>query len=282
MRRYGIMVFLFSWGLMAGGCASGPEKRPRVSYRTSAKENFIKGKKAFEDEDYLEAAEFFKFVKSKFPYSAFATESDLYLADCDYERDRFMEASGKYRNFVKLHPKNKKVSYALFRVGLCHFEQISDDWWFSPPAYEMDQTETVRTIREFEYYLKRFPKNEYTPKAQEHLKKCKVRMAEQVMYVLGFYCKKEHPRGVLWRADELLKKYPGLGYDEQALFFKSEALVQLKDPKGARAALHELLSRFPKGNYTSQAKQMMDKLGPQPARAPKPAPAPQKAKGAAP
>lgn len=276
MRSFSTMIFLLSWGLMVGGCASGPEKRPRVSYRTSAKENFIKGKKAYEDEDYLEAAEFFKFVKSKFPYSAFATESDLYLADCDFERDRFMEAADKYRNFVKLHPKNQKVPYALFRVGLCHFEQIPDDWWFSPPAYELDQTETVRTIREFGYYLKRFPRDEYAPKAQEHLKKCKVRMAEQVMYVLGFYRKKDHPRGVLWRADELLKKYPGLGYDEEALFFKSEALVQLEDPKGARAALHELLSRFPEGDYASRAKKMMDQLGPQPE------PAPEKAKGASP
>jgi outer membrane protein assembly factor BamD len=261
VRRCSIMVFLMSWGLMAGGCASGPEKRPRVSYRTSAKENFIKGKKAFEDEDYLEAAEFFKFVKSKFPYSTFATESDLYLADCDFERDRFMEAADKYRNFVKLHPRNKKVPYALYRVGLCHFEQIPDDWWFSPPAYEQDQTETVRTIREFEYYLKRFPNDENAPKAQEHLKKCKVRMAEQVMYVLDFYRRRGHPRAVFWRADELLKKYPDLGYDEKALFYKSEALVQLEDPKGARAALHELLSRFPEGDHATAAKQMLKKLG---------------------
>jgi outer membrane protein assembly factor BamD len=303
--RCSVLIVLLSWTLFFGGCASGPEKRPRVSYRTSAKENFLKGKKAFEDKDYLEAAEFFKFVKSKFPYSAYATDSDLYLADCDFERDRFIEAADKYRNFVKLHPKNKKVPYALFRVGLCHFEQIPDDWWFSPPAYEMDQTETGRTIREFEVYLERFPNDENAPKAQEHLKKCKVRMAQQVMYVLDFYRKKEHPRGVLWRADELLKKYSGLGYDEEALFYKAEALVDLEDSKEARATLHELLSRFPEGDYASRAKKMLSKLGaepekitvkpipkakpktePEPARAPKTAPktapAPEKAGGASP
>jgi outer membrane protein assembly factor BamD len=276
VRSRVVLVFLLSWGLLWAGCASGPEKRPRVSYRTSAKENFLKGKKAFEDEDYLEAAEFFKFVKSKFPYSAFATQSDLYLADCDFERDRFMEAADKYRNFVKLHPRNKKVPYALFRVGLCHFEQIPDEWWFSPPAHEMDQTETARTIRELEYFLKRFPQDEYVPKVQEHLKKCKLRMAQQVMYVLNFYRKREHPRAVLWRADELLKKYSGLGYDEEALFYKSEAQVQLEDPQGAKKTLHQLLARFPKGDYASKAKSMMDKLGAQPK------PTPEKAKGASP
>jgi outer membrane protein assembly factor BamD len=282
VHRVGIVIVLVWWGLAAAGCASGPEKRPRVSYRTSAKENFLKGKQAFEDEDYLEAAEYFKFVKSKFPYSAFATRSDLYLADCDFERDRFMEAADKYRNFVKLHPKNPKVPYALFRVGLCHFEQIPDDWWFSPPAYEMDQTETVRTIREFEYYLKRFPQDENAKQAREHLQKCKLRMAEQVMYVLEFNRKNGHPRGVLWRADELLGKYPGVGYDEEALYYKSEALVELEDPQGARAALHQLLSRFPEGDYASEARSMLEELGPRPKPARPPKPAPAKAKGAAP
>jgi outer membrane protein assembly factor BamD len=258
-----VLVLLVSWGLVGAGCASGPEKRPRVSYRTSAKENFLKGKKAFEDEDYLEAAEYFKFVKSKFPYSAFATESDLYLADCDFERDRFMEAADKYRHFVKLHPRNKKVPYALYRVAMCHFEQIPDEWWFSPPAHEMDQSETVRTIREFDYYLKRFPQDEYVPKAQEFLKKCKVRMAEQVMYVLNFYRKRDHFRAVIWRADELLKKYPGLGYDEEVLYYKSQAQVEVEDPQGAKETLHQLLSRFPKGDYASAARKMMDKLGAQ-------------------
>jgi outer membrane protein assembly factor BamD (BamD/ComL family) len=96
------------------------------------------------------------------------------------------------------------------------------------------------------------------------------------MYVLTFYRKREHPRAGLWRADELLKKYSGLGYDEETLFYKSEAQVQLEDPKGARETLHQLLARFPKGDYASKAKKMMDQLGAQPK------PAPEKAKGASP
>jgi outer membrane protein assembly factor BamD (BamD/ComL family) len=113
-------------------------------------------------------------------------------------------------------------------------------------------------------------------------------MAQQVMYVLDFYRKREHSRAVLWRADELLKKYSGLGYDEEALYSKAEAQVQLEDPQGAKETLHQLLARFPKGDYSSKAKSMINKLGPgkKPAskKAPEKAPAPKKvpkAKGAA-
>jgi len=89
-----------------------------------------------------------------------------------------------------------------------------------------------------------------------------------------------------------LKKYSGLGFDEEALFYKSQAQVQLEDPQGARDTLHQLLARFPKGDYASKAKRMMNQLGPEkkpaPEKAPEqtpakaPAKAPEKAKGTAP
>ena len=52
---------------MVFGCESGPQERKKVSYRTSAKENFIKGKKAFDDEDYLviESADLLRHVADR-------------------------------------------------------------------------------------------------------------------------------------------------------------------------------------------------------------------------
>jgi outer membrane protein assembly factor BamD len=245
---------------MLPNCASGPEKRARVSYRTSAKENFLKGKKALEDEDYLEAMEYFKFVKNKFPYSTYATESDLLMAECHFGRDRFIEAADAYQNFVKLHPKNSKVPYAMYRVGLCYFNRIPEDWWFAPPAYELDQTETTRAIQKLQLYLKAFPQNEYVKEATELLRKCKRRMAERVYYLMEFYLKRKHPRAVLWRAEELLTRYAGLGFDEEALYRKGEALAELGELDDAKAALTSLLKRFPEGSYAGQARDLIEQL----------------------
>jgi outer membrane protein assembly factor BamD len=259
-----VFILILAFSGMIYGCASGPEQRKRVSYRTSAKENFIKGKKAFDDEDFLEAIEFFKFVKNKFPYSKYATEADLYLAECHFGRERYIEAADAYLNFAKLHPKNEKMPYALFQIGNCYFKRIPDDWWFTPPAYEMDQAETHRAIREIGRYLKRFPKHENAKEAKELLQQCLKRMGDQTHYVMNFYFKRGHHRGVLWRADEILSKYSGLGFDEEALFKKAQAQIELEDPAGAKASLQQLISRFPSGEYAEDAKEKLSELAASP------------------
>lgn len=241
-------------------CASGPETHKRIGYRTSARENFLKGQKAYKDEDYVEAAKYFKFVKSKFPYSKYSILADLYMADCLFGQEKYLEAADSYLSFVKLHPRNKKMPYAMFMIGKCYFERIPDDWFITPPAYELDQAETVKAIRELKRYLQNFPKHENTKEARELLKKCLVRMAKQTRYVMEFYRKRGHYRGVLWRAEQILSSYGGVGFDEQALYYKAEAQVELKQYTDAKTSLHELLSRFPKGDYADDAKDLLADL----------------------
>jgi len=258
--------------LSCWACQSGPEARPRVSYRVSAKENFIKGKKAFEDEDYLEAIEYFKFVKNKFPYSSYATDSDLLMADCHFGRDRFIEAADAYSNFIKLHPKHAKVPYAMYRIGVCYYERIPSDFFLFPPVYELDQKETQRAVRELERYLERFPDDENAADAKKKLAECRRRLAERVHFVMAFNRRVEKPRGALWRAEQLLTQYPGSGFDEEALFVKGESLISLEQPDQARIALNELIARYPSGKYSDDARDLLGGLPPAAGPA-KPAPA---------
>jgi outer membrane protein assembly factor BamD len=244
---YGLVIFI---GL---GCSSGPEQRPTVSYRVSAKENFIKGKKALEDENYLEAIEFFRFVKNKFPYSAYSTESDLLLADCQYGREHFLEAADAYANFIKLHPKHKKVPYAMFRIGMSYYERIPGDWWFLPPVYELDSQETKRTINEFQRFISRFPNDQHVKEAKEKLDRCRKRLAQQVHYVMNFYWKKNKYQAVVWRAEELLKYYHGLGFDEEALYRKAQALHEMGEDQAAKDTIAELKKKFPNSEYSESA-----------------------------
>lgn len=260
MRSRICFVILASFILAGVGCATGPEAVPKVSYRVSAKENFIKGKKAYEDEDYMEAIEYFKFVKNKFPYSSYATESDLLVADSLFGRDRYIEAADAYLNFIKLHPKHKKVGYASFRIGFSYYKRIPDDWFITPPAYELDQKETARAISELKRYLERFPDDEYAAEGRKLLAKAMLRMAEREHYVMRFYVRKDRFRGALWRANSLLKVYSGSGFDEEALLVKAESLVELGEPSAARTTLSELLQRFPEGDYADEAKALMERL----------------------
>ena len=260
------------WAMLAlcVGCASGPETRPRVSYKVSAQENFQKGMKAFEDEDFLEAIEYFNFVKNKFPFSSHAPEADLMLAECEFERDKYLEAADAYANFIKLHPKHAKVPYANFRLGMAFYKRVPEEWWFLPPAFEWDPDETERAILELQRYLERFPQDSNVPEARKALEFCQRRMAARIHYIMDFYRKRHHPRAVVWRADQLLTRYAGLGFDQEALFRKGEAHLELGEPDKAREALQQLVRAHPAGQFTDRAKGLLSTL---PSQAAAPAPA---------
>lgn len=265
MTRFICRLFLLGvFVSILSSCASGPKAHHKVSYQTDAKENFEKGKKAFDKKDYVDAVEYFTFVKQKFPFSTYAVESDLLLADCHFKRERYPEAIDAYNDFIKLHPKNEKVPYAAFQIGLSAYNQIPDNWWFAPPSYELDQRESTRALIELQRYFTQYPNDSNAPQAQVLLEKCKRRLAEQINYVMDFYKKRKHPRGVLWRAEELLTKYPGSGFDDKALYFKAEALLALGDATAARATLEQLVARSPQGAYAQDANTLLNRIPPPP------------------
>jgi outer membrane protein assembly factor BamD len=246
---------------LTAACKSGPEARPHVSYKVSAQENYIKGQAAFDDGDFAEAIEYFNFVKSKFPLSSYAVDADLKVADCEFGREKYLESAEAYTNFIKLHPKHPKVPYASYRIGLCFVNRMPTDWFILPPAYELDQEETERAIRELERYLRQFPTDQNAADGRAQLDNCLRRMADRATYIMEFYFKRGHSQAVVWRADQILSKYSNLGYDERALFRKGQALIALKQPVQAREALGQLVQKFPKGDFASRANDLLGEIG---------------------
>ncbi|NMB74258.1 MAG: outer membrane protein assembly factor BamD [Myxococcales bacterium] len=271
MKRLNIRLLAASLALSVG-CASGPTARPKVSYKVSAQENFAKGMKAFQDKDYLEAIEFFTFVKTKFSYDSRAAESELMIANCEFARERYLEAAEAYTGFIKMHPRHPRVPFATFRVGMCFYHRIPSDWWLFPPAYELDTEETERAIRELQRFLNAYPNDENVRAAREALRECMLRMAQRTRFVMNFNGKRNRHRGALWRAEELLARYPGLGFDEEALFVKGRSLADLGEGARAREALESLLERFPSGSFAGPARRLLERLPA--ASVSKPAPAP--------
>src|SRR5690242_10393806 len=64
---------------IAGACG-GKSTGGAVEYSVSAQHNYEKGMQALTDKDWLAAAKYFSFIKSRFPYSKYAVLSELRLA----------------------------------------------------------------------------------------------------------------------------------------------------------------------------------------------------------
>lgn len=293
-RRAASVCLLFSLGLAACANATGAvdedtteddlagssvqpgrgEAAVTVSYAPTAEGNFVEGEKAYQNEEFLAAQRYFGYIRSKFPYSRFSVLAELRIADCQFERKRYLEAIDSYNNFVRLHPTHDKAAYARFRIGKSYFNQIPSNFFLLPPAHEKDQAAVRDAEKALLAYVRQNPKGEDVPEAEKILAKVRGRLMAHERYVADFYKNLERDRAYVGRLEVIRTSFADVGLDAELLLEISEVWARLGEPDKARAALTELMEKFPKADEREDAEELLRTLPAAPApEAPKEAPA---------
>lgn len=188
-----LLIILSLVGLF-GACAEKEfdPNNPEKSYAIA--------KEPYDDESWDLAITRLGEFKSRFPYSKFASEAELLIANSQFELEHYTEAALAYEQFVKLHPKHPKVDYAMFRVGESY-------WQDSPPAIDREQDYTLKAIKEWNKLIEKMPDSTYAKKARELVQQGKRRVAESIAFVVRFYCKQDIFHACAYRAIQLADEY---------------------------------------------------------------------------
>ena len=163
MRICSFLILVFALGC-AGSVGEG-----RVQYSASARQNYEKGMQRLNDEDWLESAKYFSFVKGRYPYSKYAVLAELRLADTLYGAKQYLQAIDAYKLFIKYHPTHAMVQngYAAFRIGEAFHDMLPGDFFLVPPSFEKDQTATRDCMRASTSFLAKYPQSPYRGRAEE-------------------------------------------------------------------------------------------------------------------
>jgi outer membrane protein assembly factor BamD len=248
--------------LAACGGTSGAAS---VSYSVSAQKNYDKGTTALDKKDWIAAAKYFSFIKSRFPYSKYAVLAELRLADAEFGAEQYLEAIDSYRLFIKFHPTHKEVlnGYAAFRIGQAYYKQLPDNFWLFPPAFEKDQSSTEDAQNELKSFLDKYPDTSpYRAQAKEILIAVGKRLADHEWYVAKYYWDRGKPMGTVLRLRRLLERYRGVGYDVEALWLLGRAYAAVDMPDRARLTWNELVAKFPQSPRAAEARGALGSLRP--------------------
>jgi outer membrane protein assembly factor BamD len=270
------LLLVIALACMAGAACGGKSGGGAVDYSVSAQKNYEKGLKELEDKDWIAAAKYFGFIKTRFPYSKYAVLAELRLADAEFGAEQYLEAIDSYRLFIKFHPTHEMVAngYASYRIGEGYFKQLSGDFWMFPPGFEKDQSSTEDAASELKSFLDKFPDSPYRDKAKEIIVKVGKRLADHEWYVARYYWDRGKPMGTVIRLRRLLERYRGVGYDEEALWLLGRAYVAVAMPDRAKRTWSELLDKYPKSTRADDVKSALTGLAPgTPASGPAPGPA---------
>jgi outer membrane protein assembly factor BamD len=240
-----LAVMLLNVSCVSFGTFAGQEGE--VQFSNDAEENMRKGDEAMAGKNFQEAASYFEFVKTKYPYLELAKTAELRLADADFERDRFIEARDRFQNFVRLHPTHPKVDYAAYRGALTHYKEIPSDFFLLPPASEKDQVEVRNALTAMSEFTRAYSGSEFIPEAKKVMDDVRLRLAEHELYVADFYSNRNRERwpAVIARLNVVAKNYAGIGLDERVAFGLYNAHLKMNDPVKAREALEHYAKAFP-------------------------------------
>lgn len=252
-----------------GGQNQGPpgrgESAPSVAYAATAEANFLAGEKAFEDEQYFAAQRFFSYIRTKFPYSRFAQLAQLRIADCQFERKRFLECIDSYQNFARLHPTHEKAAYARFRVGLSYFNQIPSNFFMLPPAHEKDQTAVRDAEQALAAYLDQHPDDMHATEAHKIIDDVRARLMAHERYVADFYKRLGRDRAYAGRLEIIRAKFADVGLTDELLFELVEVWARVGEADKATNAATQLKEKFPKSERVAEADKLLAQM-PAPAK----------------
>ncbi|MBC8462356.1 MAG: outer membrane protein assembly factor BamD [Deltaproteobacteria bacterium] len=204
------------------GCAVWDRLFPKEE--KSPEELMSDGVKNFERGRLTDATEAFQKIKDRYPYSKFAIEAELKMADALYKRGLFDEAIDAYDEFERLHPKNASIPYVIYQKCMCYFSQIG--------TIDRNQSNTLKAKEEFERLVKKFPKTEYANMGRSKIRECYINLAEHELNVGHFYYKKKKYRAAMGRYRYVLENYPDQGQYHVALEYMSKCVEKLPKEEG--------------------------------------------------
>ena len=209
-------------------------------------DSYKEGIKALEEGEVLYAAKKFNEAELVFPQSDWAPKSALMSAYSYYIQDYYGDAVFELNRFIKTYPKDLRLSYAHFLLGMCYYEQIINE--------KKDLGPILKAKEKFNYILKNYPDTDFALDAQFKLDLINDILASKEMYIGKHYVKKQKWIPAINRFKTIVNNYETTVYVEEALFRLVEIyyLLGLTDESQKYAKLlgyNYLSSRWYKESY---------------------------------
>ncbi|MBM4317286.1 MAG: outer membrane protein assembly factor BamD [Deltaproteobacteria bacterium] len=207
----------------------------------------------FKDERYLIAIEKYRDIKNRFPYSARAVDAELRIADTYFAQENYLEAESAYEIFKELHPTHPRSDYVQFRIGLAYYKEIPDN-------IARDLSAASRAIDAFSLLIEKYPKSEFDSQAKQYMAEARKKLGEHENYVADFYFQRKHYLSASYRYASLLRDFPKMGYDEEALYRLGQCYYHIRMYSNASEALKRLLANYPNSNFKAESESLLEEL----------------------
>jgi outer membrane protein assembly factor BamD len=172
-----VKFFVLALSILVISCAT---KRPEGA--TEAEVLFKEAKDLMSKSRYIQATEKLNAIRSQYPYSFYATHSELLQADILFAQENYAESAAAYILFRDFHPKYNELGYVVFRISESFYRQL-------PETYDRDLSAGIEAIKYYEELIQTYSNTEYVKDAQDRINKINDMLEKKEIYIADFYFK---------------------------------------------------------------------------------------------
>ena len=170
---------------------------------------YQEGIKYLDEGDAFYAAKKFLEAELLFPQSDWAPKSALMAAYSYYIQNYHSEAIYNLERFLKTYPKDQRMDYVHYLLGLCYYENIEGE--------KKDLQPLITAKKEFNYVINNYPNTDFALDAKFKIGLINDVLASKEMYLGRHYIKKEKWIPAINRFKNVLNEYETTIYAEEAL-----------------------------------------------------------------
>jgi len=194
-------------------------------------------------------------VIDSFPKSFYAQRAKLLIADAYFKKGSegdMILAAAEYREFINLYPYSPSAAYSQYQIGMTFFTKTL--------KAGRDQTKTIQALAELKKVVTAYPLSEQAKSAQEKIKICEERLADNTLTIATHYYLVEAYKASTSRLTELLTNYPGFTKMDAVFFTLGDSYFKWNKVDQSVPYFTKLVTDYPKSAFAKKAQERLRQI----------------------
>src|SRR5210317_566669 len=170
---------------------------------------YKEGVKALEENDTFFAAKKFLEAELLFPQSDWAPKSSLMASYAYYLEGNYFNAIYNLERFLKTYPKDPRLDYVYYLMGLSYYENIEGE--------KKDLKPLLEAKKKFDFIIENYPNTDFALDSKFKIGLINDILASKEMYLGRHYIKKEKWVAAINRFKIIINDYNQTIFVEEAL-----------------------------------------------------------------
>lgn len=258
-----LQILLVGIGMVALTAACTAEKKQMKNY---ALKGTVDQKDSavtyyFENEDYQRASFILEEIMPRFRGQPHYEELMYLYAESKFKTKDYLVASHYYEQYTSLFPSNERAEECAFKHAYC-FYLLSAPWY-------LDQSNTLKAIDKFQYFLVTYPASEKVKEADEIIVSLREQLARKSFEQASLYFKREMYKASVTAFENSMLEFPDSKYQEESNFMLFKSRVFLADNSTERRkrnryldaidSYQKFVDKYPKSEFIKEAETLFVK-----------------------